>query len=96
MPFKKLLVLRCLRPDRITVAMTNFIRGALPSGESFVEMDSKLSFSEVLASAVDDSDATIPIFFILSPGADPVKEVEKLAKLNKIEPGKSFWNISLG
>ena len=26
MLFKKLLVLRCLRPDRITVAMTNFIR----------------------------------------------------------------------
>jgi len=59
-------------------------------------MDSKLNFSDVLASAVDDSDATIPIFFILSPGADPVKEVEKLAKINKIEPGKSFWNISLG
>ena len=38
----------------------------------------------------------VPIFFILSPGADPVKEVEKLARLNKIEPGKSFWNISLG
>jgi len=32
----------------------------------------------------------------LSPGADRVKEVEKLAKLNKIEPGKGFWNISLG
>ena len=30
MPFKKLLVLRCLRPDRMTVAMTSFIRGALP------------------------------------------------------------------
>ena len=96
MPFKKLLVLRCLRPDRITVAMTSFIRSVLPQGESFVEMDSKLNFSDVLASAVDDSDSTIPIFFILSPGADPVKEVEKLAKINKIEPGKSFWNISLG
>jgi dynein heavy chain len=30
MLFKKLLVLRCLRPDRITVAMTNFIRSVLP------------------------------------------------------------------
>lgn len=96
MPFKKLLVLRCLRPDRITVAMWSFIRSVLPQGENFVEMDSKLNFSDVLASAVDDSDSSIPIFFILSPGADPVKEVEKLAKINKIEPGKSFWNISLG
>lgn len=30
MPFKKLLVLRCLRPDRITSALTSFIRVALP------------------------------------------------------------------
>jgi len=26
MPFKKLLVLRCLRPDRITTALTTFIK----------------------------------------------------------------------
>jgi dynein heavy chain len=30
MPFKKLLVLRCLRPDRMTVSITNFIRAVLP------------------------------------------------------------------
>ena len=59
-------------------------------------MDGKLNFGDILASAVDDSDASIPIFFILSPGADPVKEVEKIAKREKIEPGKSFFNISLG
>lgn len=59
-------------------------------------MDSKLNFGEILASAVEDSDSSIPIFFILSPGADPVKEVEKLTKSYRIELGKSFWNISLG
>lgn len=32
-PFKKLLVLRCLRPDRITVALTRFIRETLPKGD---------------------------------------------------------------
>jgi len=32
-PFKKLLVLRCLRPDRITVALARFIKDALPKGE---------------------------------------------------------------
>ena len=30
--FQKLLVLRCLRPDRITVALTQFIKVTLPNG----------------------------------------------------------------
>lgn len=32
-PFKKLCVLRCLRPDRITVALSRFIKETLPKGE---------------------------------------------------------------
>ena len=31
-PFKKLCVLRCLRPDRMTVALSRFIRETLPKG----------------------------------------------------------------
>eukprot|EP00828_Plagiopyla_frontata_P040725 TRINITY_DN55_c0_g1_i5.p1 TRINITY_DN55_c0_g1~~TRINITY_DN55_c0_g1_i5.p1 ORF type:complete len:913 (-),score=135.15 TRINITY_DN55_c0_g1_i5:161-2899(-) len=94
-PFQKLLVLRCLRPDRITVALTQFIREALPNGSGFVEMDQK-SFTEILESSIEDSDPSIPLFFILSSGADPVKEVEKVAKKRKIEPGKSFFTLALG
>jgi dynein heavy chain len=75
MPFKKLLVIRCLRPDRITVALTKFIRDTLPKGDEFVDMDSKSSFVDILSSAIIDSEPQTPIFFILSPGADPVKEV---------------------
>jgi dynein heavy chain len=44
MPFKKLLVLRCLRPDRITVALTDFIKKVLPEGQAFVEMDQNNTF----------------------------------------------------
>jgi len=69
------LVIRCLRPDRITVALTKFIREALPKGDEFVDMDSKSSFVDILSSAIGDSEPNIPIFFILSPGSDPVKEV---------------------
>jgi dynein heavy chain len=76
--------------------MTNFIRNNLPFGDTFVEMDSKLSFSEVLESAIDDSEPTTPIFFILSPGADPVQEVQKIAKKRKIEAGKNFFYLALG
>lgn len=63
-------------------------------------MDSKSSFVDILTSSVYDSEPQIPIFFILSPGSDPVKEVEKVIKKERdrfrIEPGKSFFNISLG
>lgn len=97
MPFKKLLVIRCLRPDRMTISLNNFIRQVLPQGELFVEMDQKLGFTEILDSVInEDSESTIPIFFILSPGSDPVKEVEKIAKKKRIEPGKNFFNIALG
>lgn len=97
MPFKKLLVLRCLRPDRITIALSNFIRHALPNGEGFADMDQKLSFSEILDGVInEDAESSVPIFFILSPGSDPVKEVEKIAKKMGIIPGKTFFNIALG
>ncbi len=100
MPFKKLLVIKCLRPDRISVALTRFIREVIPKGEEFVDMDSKLAFVDVLSSAIEDSDPVIPIFFILSPGADPVKDIENIIRRDRdkyrIEPGKSFFNISLG
>lgn len=96
MPFKKLLVLRCLRPDRITVALTTFIKQALPIGDQFVEMDQKLAFSEILSSAIEDAEPSNPIFFILSPGSDPVKEVEKLGKIKGITSGKNLFIIALG
>jgi len=57
-------------------------------------MDDK--FSDVLESAIGDAEAANPIFFILSPGSDPVKEVEKSAKRKGYEPGKSLHVISLG
>ena len=60
MPFKKLLVIRCLRPDRITVALTKFIRDTLPKGDEFVDMDSKSSFVDVLSSAIKDSEPNTP------------------------------------
>ena len=72
------------------------MRQALPAGDSFVEMDQKLNFTEILNSTINDAEAANPIFFILSPGADPVKDVEKNAKQRGIEPGKSLHIIALG
>jgi dynein heavy chain len=61
-----------------------------------MDMDSKNTFTDVLEKAIEDSDPNTPIFFILSPGSDPVKEVEKICKKQKIEPGKGFFSMALG
>ena len=74
------MVIRSLRPDRMTVALSNFIRTILPSGDAYMDMDSKNTFTDVLEKAIEESDPNTPIFFILSPGSDPVKEVEKICK----------------
>ena len=95
-PFRKLLVLRCLRPDRLTTALATFIRSCLPDGDTFIEMDQKNPFSEVLSQSFHDSTPYTPIFFILSSGADPVKDVEILAKKKGLVKGKDFWDIALG
>lgn len=57
MYFKKLLVLRCLRPDRITVALTEFIKKVLPEGNDFVEMDQNKTFTQVLADSINDAES---------------------------------------
>jgi dynein heavy chain len=80
MPFQKMLAIRVLRPDRITTALDNFVGKTLPNGLNYVNCDSTSSFFNVLTSAYSDSTPTTPIYFILSPGANPVKDVEMLAR----------------
>jgi len=95
-PFQKLLVIRCLRPDRITTALENFIRKTLPHGDDFVFCDATASFIQVLHSSYLDSTTQTPIFFILSPGANPVKDVEALARKQGMDPNKTLHTIALG
>ena len=96
MQFQKLLVIRVLRPDRITTALDNFVRRTLPAGDDFVDCDSTSSFFQVLTSSYNDSTPTTPIYFILSPGANPVKDVELLARKQGIDPVKQLHTIALG
>lgn len=91
----KLLVVRAMRPDRMTIAMENYVMEALPSGQSFVECDAGKSFMDVLSASLDDSTTVNPIFFVLSPGADPVHFVEVLAKRNGVLSDK-FHRVALG
>jgi dynein heavy chain len=95
-PFQKLLVVRILRPDRMTAALNNFICELLPNGKEYVECDSQFSSFQVLESSFEDSSPLIPLYFILSPGADIVSDINKLAmKTGKVK-GVDYHNISLG
>ncbi|XP_055503511.1 dynein axonemal heavy chain 12 [Leucoraja erinacea] len=85
---QKMIVLRTLRPDKIIPAVVNFVTEKL--GRRFVEpppFDLSKSFG--------DSNATIPILFILSPGADPMASLLKLTN-DKNMDGSQFQAISLG
>ena len=87
---QKLCMMRALRPDRMTYAMRNYIEEHM--GGKYVEtrqIELALSFKE--------SGPATPIFFILSPGVDPLKDVEALGKKLKFtQDNKNFHNISLG
>ena len=44
-----------------------------------------------------DSTSTTPFFFILSPGADPVKEVEALGKVMiGLQANVNYHNVAMG
>ncbi|XP_053147136.1 dynein axonemal heavy chain 12 isoform X3 [Hemicordylus capensis] len=85
---KKMIVLRCLRPDKITPAITTFVTDKL--GKKFVEPP---PFD--LTKSYVDSNSTIPLIFVLSPGADPMASLLKFAN-DKNMIGNKFQSISLG
>ncbi|KAG8523853.1 Dynein heavy chain 7, axonemal [Galemys pyrenaicus] len=85
---QKIIILRCLRPDKITLAITNYVTDKL--GKKFVEPP---PFD--LTKSYLDSNCTIPLIFVLSPGADPMASLLKFAN-DKAMSGNNFQAISLG
>ncbi|XP_010215324.1 PREDICTED: dynein heavy chain 12, axonemal [Tinamus guttatus] len=85
---QKMIILRCLRPDKIGPAITTFVTDKL--GKKFVEPP---PFD--LAKSYSDSNSTIPLIFVLSPGADPMSSLLKFANDKKMA-GNKFQSISLG
>jgi len=95
-PFLKMLVVRALRPDRMTIAVRNFCQSTLPNGPKYTQCDSTLSTIEIITECFITSTTVTPMFFILSPGVDVVAEVDKLGVTNGMEKGVSYHNVSMG
>ncbi|EPY83258.1 dynein heavy chain 11, axonemal [Camelus ferus] len=87
---QKLIILRAMRPDRMTYALRNFVEEKL--GAKYVER-TRLD----LAKAFEESSPATPVFFILSPGVDALKDLEVLGKrLGFTSDSGKFHNVSLG
>eukprot|EP00494_Astrolonche_serrata_P001979 UN01985 len=85
--FQKLLIMRCLRPDKMGPAMQDFI--SCNMGREFIEpppFDMQASY--------ETSSVTTPLIFILSSGADPYAELVEFAKQNGED--ERMLSISLG
>ncbi|XP_033732158.1 dynein beta chain, ciliary-like [Pecten maximus] len=87
---QKLCMMRALRPDRMTYAVKNFVEEKM--GTKYVE-----GRSVDFATSYEESGPGTPIFFILSPGVNPLKDVEAHGKkIGFTEDNNNFHNISLG
>uniref|UniRef100_UPI0037E8313A dynein axonemal heavy chain 2 n=1 Tax=Semicossyphus pulcher TaxID=241346 RepID=UPI0037E8313A len=85
--FQKMLILRSLRQDRVSLCVTSFIVNNL--GPRFVEppvLDMK--------SVVEESTCRTPLIFVLSPGVDPTGALLQLAEASGMS--KHFHALSLG
>ena len=85
--FRRVIVMRILRPDKVIPAIQKLIKKDKELGKSYITpppFDLSKSFS--------DSTNKTPVIFVLSPGADPMSELIKLAEQKKVR----WKSLSLG
>nr|CAD7394772.1 unnamed protein product [Timema cristinae] len=85
--FQHMIILKCLRPDKLTNAMQDFITKHL--GQRFIEPQ-----TTDLSAIFQDSSPTTPLIFVLSTGTDPASDLYKFA--DKMRFNKKMLVISLG
>lgn len=87
--FHKIMILKILRPDKIVAAIQNLVVEEKELGTKFIQpppFDLKRNYEEARCNT--------PIILILSPGADPMSELDKLSKHPSIR--KRMTSLSLG
>ena len=86
--FQRLIVLRCLRPDRVTAAATTWIISNM-NHQKYVEPPA-FDLDAIFAESVPQN----PLIFVLSAGVDPNKMLKECAVNNGM--GERFGAIALG
>ncbi|TPX78384.1 hypothetical protein CcCBS67573_g00352 [Chytriomyces confervae] len=89
-PFQQLCLLRCFRTDRVYNSVTHFVIKNPNMGEKYV-MPPVINYQNIF----EQSSPTGPVVFILSPGADPQSDLQKLAE-NLGFGGNRLKFLSLG
>jgi dynein heavy chain, axonemal len=93
-PFQQLMIMRIFRPDRVYNAIKQFIIAKM--GDEHYVSPLTPSTDKIF----EQSSATTPIVYILSPGADPHEDIEKLCEAQnegtKAVAKVSFKYVSLG
>ena len=87
--FHRIMILKIIRPDKIIPAIQDLICAEKELGHDFIQpppFDLKKNYEEARCNT--------PIILILSPGADPMDELDKLSKNPSIR--KRMTSLSLG
>lgn len=84
---QKTIILRTLRPDKVTHMIQKMVKEEREMGVEYITPP-PFDLKEIY----DDSFNKTPIIIVLSPGADPMIEIQKLAKIK----GAKVDSLSLG
>jgi len=85
--FQKMIILKALRPDKMTLAVQEFITEKI--GKQFIVPP---TFN--LPKSFKDSSVVIPLIFVLSPGSDPVADFNRFAE--EMNMKNKMESVSLG
>jgi len=92
---QKLMIIRALRPDRIPMALEDFVKNEL--GDRYIQ-EPPFQMQEVFNESAHNS----PMFFLLFPGVNPYADVEacgianKFTEDNEYAEGYNLRRISMG